>query len=80
VKGNILLGKGVVGAQGLRMSGFDNKVEDNYVSGCEWGIRIQTGEYTESALTPSYQANMKEKKSKKGEATEVNVAKYVHSS
>jgi poly(beta-D-mannuronate) lyase len=76
VKGNILLGKGVVGAQGLRMSGFDNKVEDNYVSGCEWGIRIQTGEYTESALTPSYQANMKEKKSKKGESTEVNVAKY----
>ena len=76
VKGNIILGKGVVGAQGLRMSGFDNKVEDNYVSGCEWGIRIQTGEYTESGLTPSYQANMKEKKSKKGEATEVNVAKY----
>ena len=76
VKGNILLGKGVVGAQGLRMSGFDNKVEDNYVSGCEWGIRIQTGEYTESALTPSYEANMKEKKSKKGESTEVNVAKY----
>jgi poly(beta-D-mannuronate) lyase len=76
VKGNILLGKGVVGAQGLRMSGFDNKVEDNYVSGCDWGIRIQTGEYTESALTPDYQANMKEKKSKKGEATEVNVAKY----
>ena len=76
VKGNIILGKGVVGAQGLRMSGFDNKVEDNYVSGCDWGIRIQTGEYTESALTTDYQANMKEKKSKKGEATEVNVAKY----
>jgi len=76
VKGNILLGKGVVGAQGLRMSGFDNKVEDNYVSGCDWGIRIQTGEYTESALTPGYQANIKEKKSKKGDSTEVNVAKY----
>ena len=76
VKGNILLGKGVVGAQGLRMSGFDNKVEDNYVSGCDWGIRIQTGEYTESALTPSYQANIKEKKGKKGDSSEVNVAKY----
>jgi poly(beta-D-mannuronate) lyase len=76
VKGNILLGKGVVGAQGLRMSGFDNTVEGNYVSGCDWGIRIQTGEYTESALTPGYQANIKEKKSKKGDSTEVNVAKY----
>jgi poly(beta-D-mannuronate) lyase len=76
VQGNILLGKGVEGAQGLRMSGFDNKVEGNYVSGCDWGIRIQTGEYIESALTSGYQANMKEKKSKKGEGGEVNVAKY----
>ena len=76
VQGNILLGKGVEGAQGLRMSGFDNKVEGNYVSGCDWGIRIQTGEYIESALTSGYQANMKEKKSKKGESSDVNVAKY----
>ena len=76
VQGNIMLGKGVEGAQGLRMSGFDNKVEGNYVSGCDWGIRIQTGEYIESALTSGYQANMKEKKSKKGEGSEVNVAKY----
>ena len=77
VKGNIIMGKGVSGAQGLRMSGLNNTVEDNYVSGCDWGIRIQAGEYTESALTSSYQANMKEKKSKKGqESSEVNVAKY----
>jgi poly(beta-D-mannuronate) lyase len=76
VQGNIIIGKGVEGAQGLRMSGFDNKVEGNYVSGCDWGIRIQTGEYIESALTSDYQANMKEKKSKKGEGSEVNVAKY----
>ena len=77
VKGNIIMGKGVSGAQGLRMSGLNNTVEDNYVSGCDWGIRIQAGEYTESALTSSYQANMKEKKNKKGqESSEVNVAKY----
>jgi poly(beta-D-mannuronate) lyase len=76
VQGNIILGKGVEGAQGLRMSGFDNKVEGNYVSGCDWGIRIQTGEYIELALTSGYQANMKEKKSKKGESSDVNVAKY----
>ena len=76
VQGNILLGKGVVGAQGLRMSGFNNRVEGNYVTGCDWGIRIQTGEYIESALTSGYEANIKEKKSKKGEGSEVNVAKY----
>ena len=76
VQGNILLGKGVVGAQGLRMSGFNNRVEENYVTGCDWGIRIQTGEYIESALTSGYEANIKEKKSKKGEGSEVNVAKY----
>ena len=76
VQGNILLGKAVVGAQGLRMSGFNNRVEGNYVTGCDWGIRIQTGEYIESALTSGYEANIKEKKSKKGEGSEVNVAKY----
>ena len=76
VQGNILLGKGVVGAQGLRMSGFNNRVEENYVTGCDWGIRIQTGEYIESALTSGYEANIREKKSKKGEGGEVNVAKY----
>jgi poly(beta-D-mannuronate) lyase len=77
VQGNILMGKGVAGAQGLRMSGLNNTVTDNFVSGCDWGIRIQTGEYTASALTSGYEANMKEKKSKKGQAGgEVNVAKY----
>ena len=77
LSGNIFLGKGVAGAGGLRMSGLNNTVQSNYVSGCETGIRLQTGEYTESALTPGYQPNMKEKKSKKGEeGGEANVAKY----
>jgi len=76
VKGNFLLGKGVVGAQGLRMSGMNNTVEGNYVSGCDWGIRIQTGEYTESALTPGYEPNMKGKGKKGADRSEVNVAKY----
>lgn len=77
VKDNIILGKGVAGAGGLRMSGYHNTVQANYVSGCEWGIRIQTGEYNESALTADYEPNLKEKKGKKGEDGEnVNVAKY----
>ena len=75
--GNIFLGKGVAGAGGLRMSGLNNIVQSNYVSGCETGIRLQCGEYTESALTGSYEPNMKEKKGKKGESGgDVNVAKY----
>jgi poly(beta-D-mannuronate) lyase len=77
VRGNIILGKAVLGAQGLRMSGRHNVVVDNYISGCEKGIRIQAGEYNEGPLTSSYEANMKEKKSKKGDVSvEVNVAKY----
>ncbi|NCZ96200.1 hypothetical protein EBZ02_03400 [bacterium] len=75
VKDNLILGKGVAGAGGLRMSGFNNTVEGNYVSGCDWGIRIQTGEYTQSALTGSYEPNLK-KGGKKQEGDEVNVAKY----
>ena len=75
--GNIFQGKGVAGAGGLRMSGLNNIVQSNYISGCETGIRLQCGEYTESALTPSYQPNIKEKKGKKGDAgADVNVAKY----
>ena len=77
LSGNIFMGKGVAGAGGLRMSGLNNIVQSNYVSGCDIGIRIQCGEYTESALTGSYQPNMKEKKAKKGEeGGDVNVAKY----
>lgn len=77
VQGNIILGKGYAGAQGYRMSGSFNRVEGNYVSGCDWGIRTQCGEFTDSALTSSYEPNLKEKKAKKGqESSEVNVAKY----
>lgn len=77
VRDNIVLGKGAAGAQGLRMSGSHNTVQGNFVSGCDWGIRIQTGEYNESALTAGYEPNIKEKKGKKGEdGGNVNVAKY----
>ena len=59
VKGNVILGRGVEGAQGLRMSGLHNTVQGNYVSGCEFGIRVSTGEYIASALTPSYEPKIK---------------------
>ena len=43
IKGNIVLGEGVAGAQGLRMSGANHVVQANYVSGCEYGIRVSAG-------------------------------------
>jgi len=54
VKGNIVLGEGVAGAHGLRMSGSNHVVQGNYVSGCDYGIRVSAGEFTGYALTPSY--------------------------
>ncbi len=75
VKGNIILGQGVAGAQGLRMSGLDNTVEGNYVSGCDWGIKVSAGEYTESALTPEYKPTVKATGGK-GKGAEKRIAKY----
>jgi poly(beta-D-mannuronate) lyase len=54
VKGNIVLGEGVAGAHGLRMSGGNHVVQGNYVSGCDYGIRVSAGEFTAHALTPDY--------------------------
>lgn len=68
VRGNIILGQGLKGAQGLRMSGRHNVVAGNLVSGAEFGIRISTGEYIESALTPNYVPNMKPGARKNGAA------------
>ena len=59
IKGNVILGRGMAGAQGLRMSGLHNTVQGNYVSGAEFGIRVSTGEYVASALTPSYEPKIK---------------------
>ncbi|MSU48764.1 MAG: hypothetical protein EXS37_06710 [Opitutus sp.] len=59
VKDNIVLGQGVDGAHGLRMSGRDNVVQGNFVSGCDYGIRVACGEYIADALTPSYHPDVK---------------------
>lgn len=59
VKDNIVLGQGVDGAHGLRMSGRDNVVQANYISGCDYGIRVACGEFIAEALTPSYAPDVK---------------------
>jgi poly(beta-D-mannuronate) lyase len=61
VKGNVILGQGFKQAQGLRMSGANNTVVQNYVSGTEYGIRVSTGEYIGSALTPAYEPHVKDR-------------------
>ena len=65
VKGNIILGDGRDGAYGLRMSGAHNVVQGNYVSGCDYGIRMSCGEYTATHLTSSYEPDIK-RRAKKG--------------
>jgi len=59
VEGNVILGQGRAGTQGLRMSGLNNIVQGNYVSNCDFGIRVSSGEYVTSALTPAYAPKQK---------------------
>lgn len=59
IRRNVVLGQGRTGAQGLRMSGLHNTVTENYVSGCDYGIRVSTGEFIERALTPAYEPKQK---------------------
>lgn len=51
---NVVLGRGVDHAHGLRVAGQHNVVSDNFVSGCDYGIAISAGEFIGSALTPRY--------------------------
>jgi len=57
VSANVILGRGMARAQGIRMSGEHNLVSGNFVSGCEYGIAVSSGEYWEKALTPGYVVN-----------------------
>ena len=59
VQGNIVLGQGIEGADGLRMSGRDNVVRGNFVSDCSYGIRVACGEFIASSLTPAYSPDVK---------------------
>ena len=61
VKDNIILGEGLAGAHGLRMSGEHNIVQGNYVSRCDYGIRVSCGELIDSDLTGSYEPHSKRK-------------------
>ena len=60
IRGNTVLGRGVPGAQGIRMSGSNNLIEGNYISGCDYGIAVSSGEYWDKPLTPSYVDNTRD--------------------
>ena len=75
VKGNVILGQGSKQAQGLRMSGANNTVIQNYVSGTEYGIRVSAGEYIGSALTPDYEPHVKDRAAST-KNTDGNVTSY----
>ena len=65
VKENIMLGQGLAGARGFRMSGQHNLVQGNFASGCEYGIEVSCGEHIASSLTADYQPNLKTRGVKK---------------
>ena len=54
IQGNIILGKGVAGSAGIRMSGESNVVRDNFISGCDDGIQLSCGDYIEKDLTGKF--------------------------
>lgn len=59
VQNNIVIGQGVDGAHGLRMSGRGNLVQGNFISGCDYGLRVACGEFIAEALTPRYTPDVK---------------------
>jgi poly(beta-D-mannuronate) lyase len=59
IQGNVILGQGLDGAQGVRISGPQNTVHGNYVSDCDFGIRVSCGEYAAGALTADYKPHLK---------------------
>jgi poly(beta-D-mannuronate) lyase len=65
VKENIILGQGLAGARGFRMSGEHNLVQGNFASGCEYGIEVSCGEHIASSLTADYHPNLKTRGVKK---------------
>jgi len=60
VKNNVILGNGVKGATGIRVSGRNHSVTGNYISNCDNGITVQCGEYIEKDLTGSYDPILRE--------------------
>ena len=59
IKDNIILGQGMKGALGYRMTGEHNLIQGNFAIGCEYGIEVSCGEFIGDTLTQRYQPTMK---------------------
>jgi len=58
IEENVILGRGVEKSYGIRIDGRHQTVNDNLISGCDFGIKIECGEFIEEALTPEYAAKV----------------------
>lgn len=55
IAGNVILCGGRRGAYGMRTTGQQQRIYDNYISNCEYGIMLMSGEYIDRDLTGKYE-------------------------
>ncbi|GAA4877275.1 hypothetical protein GCM10023310_66460 [Paenibacillus vulneris] len=61
VEGNWFLGGNVGGTKGIRITGEDNVISHNYLSGLQgFAISVMSGEYIDEPLTPDWQPILRE--------------------
>ena len=64
-EGNFLFGENRKRTSGIRISGENNRVVNNYIANmAEDGLRLMTGEYVETFLTTSFKPSTKDGKAK----------------
>lgn len=73
IRENLILGRGLDRAMGVRMSGENNLVQGNVISGCTYGIEISSGEFIDEALTAAYRPDIKRDRTNR---REVRIATY----
>lgn len=54
IAGNVVLCGGRHGAYGMRTTGQQHRIHDNYISSCDFGIMLMSGEYIDRDLTGKY--------------------------
>lgn len=54
IEGNVILCQGRKGAYGMRITGQHQRVSNNYIARCDYGIGLMAGEFIDRDLTGSY--------------------------
>ena len=60
IKGNIVLGQGTPRSYGVRMAGQNHLVQGNYISGCDYGIKLTAGDFIDEDLTGKFKPVLRE--------------------